>query len=308
MVGTIRIHENCLVGDASMTGWARGLDVTGRHLDVSAGRVFLEESGGGSSSVVFEAGLGFGRTSWDPVVPLLADAARLVAYDRPGHGRSDSGRGPTSIEEMSATLCQIIDSTVGGNVVLVAHSMGGLIARQAATSLGPRLAGLVLVDPTPETAAMFDDVTRLTRRQGRLYGLFEAASHVPPLRGVIASMGTRSFRDAFSAATYATIQAEDYKPSSFAQMRREAWARAAAVVAFRREPPSPPHCPVILLSANRAVAGSSGYLADIQEHQRRYVDTLDNGRFELVDAAHVVQAEQPEIVAARVRELLLPAG
>ncbi len=42
--------------------------------------------------MVFEAGLGFGRTSWDPVVPLLRDAAHLVSYDRIGHGAMTMGR------------------------------------------------------------------------------------------------------------------------------------------------------------------------------------------------------------------------
>lgn len=250
--------------------------------------------------MVFEAGLGFGRTSWDPVVPLVRDAAHLVAYDRPGHGRSDPGDGPTSIQAMAAALCQVVEATVPADLVLVAHSMGGLIARQAAPALSSRLAGLVLVDPTPETAAMFDDVARLTRQQDRLYGVLQLLSGTP-LRPVVATIGTSSFRRVFSPETYDTIVAEDVRPAGFAQMRREAAARADAVVEFRRQPPPPPSCPVILLSADR---GAGTHLADIQEHQRRYVESLGDGRLERVDAGHVVQAEQPELVAARIRELL----
>ena len=54
----------------------------------------------------------------------------------------------------------------------------------------------------------------------------------------------------------------------------------------------------------RVARGTAGYLADHREHRRRYVDALDSARFELVDATHVLQAEQPEVVAARMRELL----
>jgi pimeloyl-ACP methyl ester carboxylesterase len=276
----------------------------GRHLDLGGRRIYAEESGGGPISVVFEAGLGLGRTSWDPVVPLLRDAAHLVAYDRVGHGRSQRGDGPRSVEAMAATLLQLVEATVPGSLVLVAHSMGGLIARQAAPALSARLAGLVMVDPTPETAAMYDDVARLTRQQDRLYGMFQRLSGMPPLRRLLVAAGGRPFRRVFPPATYAAIVAEDFLPSSFAQMRREATARAAAVVQFRRQPPPAPRCPVILLSANQ---GGAGYLADIQEHQRRYVDTLDSGRFELVPSGHLVQAEQPEAVAAAIRELLARA-
>ena len=267
-------------------------------------RIYVEESGRGPVSVVFEAGLGFGRTSWDPVVPLLRDAARVVAYDRVGHGRSDPGDGQTTVPAMAATLCRVVEATAPGRLVLVAHSMGGLIARQAAPSLASRLDGLVLVDPTPETAATFDDVGRLTRQQDRLYRILQFLSSVPPARGAVASAGTRSFRRVFSPATYDTIVAEDIRPSAFAQMRREAAARAQAVIDFRREGPRPPRCQVVLLSADRAPAGGARYLADIQEHQRRYVGTLDHGRYELVDGGHILPAEQPELVAARIRELL----
>jgi pimeloyl-ACP methyl ester carboxylesterase len=278
--------------------------MAGRHIDLEGHRIYVEESGQGPASVVFEAGLGFGRTSWDPVIPLLRDAARLVAYDRVGHGRSDPGDGPTSIAAMATTLCRLVEATVPGRLVLVAHSMGGLIARQAVPALVPRLDGLVLVDPTPETAAMFDDVARLTRQQDRLYSILQFLSGFRPARGAVASAGTRSFRRVFSRATYDTIVAEDIRPSAFAQMRREAAARAEAVVQFRREPPRPPQCPVILLSADRAPAAGRSTLADIQEHQRRYVGTLDDGRCELVDGGHILQAEQPQVVAARIRELL----
>jgi pimeloyl-ACP methyl ester carboxylesterase len=278
--------------------------ITGRRIDLDGRGIYIEESGQGPTSVVFEAGLGFGRTSWDPLVPLLCDSAHLIAYDRAGHGRSAPGDGPTSMRAMATILCQLIEATVPGNLVLVAHSMGGLIARQAAPALGSRLCGMVLVDPTPETAAMYDDVARLTRQQDHLYSVFQKLSNFPPTRRLVASIGTRSFRRVFSPATYNAILAEDFRPSSFAQMRREAAARADAVIEFRRQPPRPPNCPVVLLSAGRAPAGGAKYLADIQEHQRRYIDSVDGGRFELVDAMHIIQAEQPDLVATRIRDLL----
>ena len=57
-------------------------DVSGRPVPVNGRTVHVEESGRGQDWVVFEAGGGCGRTCWDPVLPLLTDEARLVAYDR----------------------------------------------------------------------------------------------------------------------------------------------------------------------------------------------------------------------------------
>ncbi|MFI9359377.1 alpha/beta fold hydrolase [Streptomyces lydicus] len=44
--------------------------------------------------------------------------------------------------------------------------------------------------------------------------------------------------------------------------------------------------------------------AVIAEHQRRWVETLPDGRFEEIDSGHSIQAEQPGIVADRVGDLL----
>ena len=38
-------------------------------------------------------------------------------------------------------------------------------------------------------------------------------------------------------------------------------------------------------------------------HQRRYADSLPDGRYEIVDSAHLLQAEQPQLLAARIRQL-----
>jgi pimeloyl-ACP methyl ester carboxylesterase len=62
-------------------------DVPGRQVPVNGRTVYTEESGQGLHQVVFEAGGGCGRTCWGPVLPLLAGAARLVAYDRAGRAQ-----------------------------------------------------------------------------------------------------------------------------------------------------------------------------------------------------------------------------
>ena len=78
---------------------------------------------------------------------------------------------------------------------------------------------------------------------------------------------------------------------------------AAAIHQFRAEPPRLPACPTVLLSASRPVR-RRGNQHLIAEHQRRYVETLPDGRFEEVDSSHFIQSEQPGIVADRVRHLL----
>jgi pimeloyl-ACP methyl ester carboxylesterase len=275
--------------------------VTGRHVPVNGRSVYVEESGRGADWVVFEAGSGEGRTCWDAVVPQLTDRARLVAYDRAGFGRSGRTRQQSGIDDMAADLCALVEAVVpeSAPLVLVAHSMGGLVTRRAAESLGPRLGGLLLLDPTPESAPTYDTFDRTARQVDRSLAVGQALIWFRPL----ARLSTGNIRRVFHKDTYATMLAEDFTPAGIAQTRKEFKAVAAAIHQFRAQPPVPPACPTILLSASRPLrrGGNQQLLA---EHQRQWVQTLSDGRFEQVDSRHFIQAEQPGIVADRVRELL----
>jgi hypothetical protein len=57
----------------------------------------------------------------------------------------------------------------------------------------------------------------------------------------------------------------------------------------------------------RAAKGRERH-ASIREHQRRYADSLPDGRYEIVDSAHLLQAEQSQLLAARIRQLLRSDG
>jgi pimeloyl-ACP methyl ester carboxylesterase len=122
-------------------------DVPGRQVPVNGRIVYAEESGQGQDWVVFEAGGGCGRTCWDPLLPLLAGTAQLVAYDRAGRALSGRTTRQLSVDDMAADLVAMTEAVVPGGFVLVAHSMGGLVARRAAERLGSRLRGCCW--PTP---------------------------------------------------------------------------------------------------------------------------------------------------------------
>ncbi len=276
-------------------------EAIGRSVPVNGRSVYVEERGVGEGRVVFESGSGQGRTSWDLVVPKLADQAHLLAYDRAGFGRSGRIKQQLSIDEMAADLVALIDATVppGAPLVLVGHSMGGLIGRRAAERLGPRLAGLLLVDPTPETAPVYDTFDRTARQVDLSLAIGQPLMWIRPL----AWLSTGNIRRAYPRETYATMLAEDFTPAGLGQTRREFKAVAAAIHQFRAAPPAAPHCPTVILSATRPLRrGSAPHT--LGAHQRRWVESLPDGHFEPVDASHFIQAEQPQLVAETIRRLL----
>lgn len=275
-------------------------DIPGRRVPVNGRAVYVEESGQGPDQVVFEAGGGCGRTCWDPVLPFLAGSARLVAYDRAGRARSGPASRQLSIDDMAADLVAMTEAVVPGEFVLVAHSMGGLVARRAAERLGPRLRGLLLADILPETSPVYDTWDQTTRNVDRMLAVTQSLSRFRPL----ARLFSGNLRRLYPAGTYQVMLAEDFTPAGIAHTRMEVQAVAAAVPQFRAQPPLVPKCPTIVLSVARAEKGRERQHAANVEHQRRYADGLPDGRYQVADSAHLVQGEQPQFLAALVKQLL----
>jgi pimeloyl-ACP methyl ester carboxylesterase len=278
-------------------------DVSGRRVPVNGRTVYVEESGQGKDWVVFEAGGGCGRTCWDPVLPSLADKTRLVAYDRAGRALSGRTTQKLSVDDMAADLIAMTESVVPAEFVLVAHSMGGLVARRAAERLGSRLRGLLLVDALPETSPVYDTWDQTTRKIDRMLAVTQALSRIRPL----AQLFSGNVRQLFSADTYQTMLAEDFTPAGISQTRVEMKAVAAAIPQFRAQPPRLPKCPTIVLSAGRAARWRERQNAATREHQCQYADSLPDGRYEAVDSGHFIQAEQPQLVVVRIQQLLQAA-
>jgi len=274
-------------------------NVPGRHISLRGNDIYVEEAGTGDVSVVFESGMGCGRTLWDPVLPLLAGAAHTVAYDRAGRGRSAVPGRPQSLDDMADTLVELVEAVARDRVVLVAHSMGGLIVRRAAEMLSSRLAGMVLVDTTPESAPVYQDYAPAAKKVDRILSVQRAVSRIRPL----ARMATKPYGRMFPADTYETMLAEDFSPAGVTQTKRELAALVDGLAEYRSEPPKPPGCAVTVISAARAGKYQARNHEVIREHQREYAAAV-GGLVEDADSEHMVPAEQPEQVAAAIRQLL----
>jgi pimeloyl-ACP methyl ester carboxylesterase len=276
-------------------------DVPGRQVAVNGRSVYVEESGHGSAWVVFEAGAGCGRTSWDLVLPLLADKAHLVTYDRAGRGLSGPATGQLTVDDLAADLAAMTEAVVPGEFVLIAHSMGGLVARAAADRLGHRMRGLLLADVLPETSPVYDTWDQTTKKVDRMLAVTQVITRSRLGAGLVAS----KLRHLYGDDTYQTMLVEDFTPAGTRQTRREMKTVAAAIPQFRAQPPHVPTCPTIVLSVSRAAKGRERQQASLRDHQRRYAETLRAARYEVVDSAHLIQAERPELLADRIDQLLL---
>lgn len=153
-------------------------DFTGL-VDIGGRALYMETSGSGSPTVVLEAGaLGqsdvWSRDLQQPagerqmVFPAVAAFTHVCMYDRPGTigevnpdlepfgplfhpSRSDPVPMPRTVADIADDLAALLESSgQPGPYVLVGHSVGGLAMRYFAMTRPDDVAGLVLVDATPE--------------------------------------------------------------------------------------------------------------------------------------------------------------
>uniref|UniRef100_A0A832MJ68 Alpha/beta hydrolase n=1 Tax=Eiseniibacteriota bacterium TaxID=2212470 RepID=A0A832MJ68_UNCEI len=100
---------------------------------------------GRGPTVVLVHGLGSGTAHWLPVARRLAARHRVALVELPGHGLAPMPR-PLTLDRAAAALDRALEQIGGEPVVLVGHSLGGLVAARAALARPQRVAGLVLVE------------------------------------------------------------------------------------------------------------------------------------------------------------------
>jgi pimeloyl-ACP methyl ester carboxylesterase len=245
---------------------------TGRRVDVGGRSLFLDCSGTGNPTVVLEGGL---STDWAAVQPAVASFTRVCSYDRPDSPASHSDPTPLrSAQEVVDDLRALL--TAAGEVgpyVLVGHSLGGLYVQLYAYQHPDEVAGLVLVDPTPE-----DFAVRLDVLEAELFG-------TPP-------PGTGAADPSLPPSAEAT---------SFAQMRAA------------REGGSLRPMPLIVLTHGRSPDPSErppGWPIEDEERILRELHgelarLVPNGRHIVAeDSGHDVHKDQPELVAEAIRAVV----
>lgn len=105
----------------------------------------LHRAFGHGPTIVLVHGLGSRAEHWLPVARKLAHDYRVVLVELPGHGSSDMPE-PFSLERATQSLVQALEADSREPVILVGHSVGGLVAVSAALAEPQRVRGLVLVE------------------------------------------------------------------------------------------------------------------------------------------------------------------
>ncbi len=86
--------------------------------------------------------------SWDRVAAILAKEYRVLALDARGHGDSEwlRGGGYYFFQDYVFDVADVVDTLIGDTVILVGHSMGGMVCSLFAGTFPDRVSALVSVE------------------------------------------------------------------------------------------------------------------------------------------------------------------
>jgi pimeloyl-ACP methyl ester carboxylesterase len=126
------------------------------RIDAGGLALHIHCEGAGTPTVVFDSGLGLDGSGWfgseAEVGRSTAQLTRACAYDRAGRGQSDPPASlPHTNRQMARELYTLLrHAGERGPFVLVGHSMGGTNVQLLLADHPDSVAGMVLLDASPE--------------------------------------------------------------------------------------------------------------------------------------------------------------
>ena len=117
----------------------------------------VQDGPDGAPAVLLIHGTGASTAWWDPVVPRLAGACRVIRIDLAGHGRSASPAGGYGVQDQARRAGAVLDQLGAGRVMVIGHSTGGAVATALAEQRPGQVTALALIGIGPSLDAVADE-------------------------------------------------------------------------------------------------------------------------------------------------------
>jgi pimeloyl-ACP methyl ester carboxylesterase len=281
-------------------GDGRVLETTVHGAAATAGSAGVAATAGSGPTVVFEAGMGAGQGSWALVAPEVARRTRVVTYNRAGIGRSTVDPEPRTVARAAADLVALLADLDPGPAVLVAHSYGGPVVREALATAPERVAGLVLVDQTDEDCDLF--FARGDGAQRAFAKVLPTLARVGLLRLVTGAVARSLPPDARRA-----VVVESGSVAGARAHARELAGFDADLRRLRDDPHPTPDVPVTLISGTRPPRGRSAARRRaclVDAHRRGAAGAPQGRHVAAARSGHMVPLTEPQLVVDEVLRLV----
>jgi 3-oxoadipate enol-lactonase len=226
---------------------------------------------------------------WLSVADALATRYRLILPDLRGHGESEIGEGPATMEKHAADLARVIDDASVGRAAFVGVSIGGYILFEFWRRHSIRVASLVLSN----TKAQADGEEARAGRLQAANDVLESGTE-PFLASMVQRvLGRTTLETRPDLVDGALAMMRKMSPQDIAQVQRGMAARPDSVETLKSI-----HVPTLLIT------GDEDPLTGVNEAElmRRHIE---NSQLRVIPkAGHYAAWEQPSDVARLLRGFL----
>lgn len=109
------------------------------------GNVSFTDSGGTTRPLLFLHGTGCDSTDWSSIIDILPSNQRHLTLDFRGHGKTAVPTQSFSLQDLADDVIAFLDSQNIREVVLIGHSLGGMVSMSVASRCST-VVGLVLLE------------------------------------------------------------------------------------------------------------------------------------------------------------------
>ena len=246
------------------------------------------ETGRGERVLVFLHGISGGAAGALDILPLLTPPGwRGLAWDMPGYGKSRQVE-PVNFDSFAGALVDLFDAAGLEQAVLVGHSMGGMIALQAAVRFPERISGLVLACSTPAFGAPAGPLQQafLARRLGPLDEGATMRELAVELIPTMVGPGADPVVVCDAVDLMGRIAPASYRAAMHALLGFDQRAALPGLA-----------LPALVLAGRHDGVAAPAVL-------RRMAASLPAATYLEIDAGHLLPYEEPAAFAAAVREFL----
>lgn len=268
----------------------------GRRIDTGTTTLGVYDGGPGApgdpaEAVVFLHGNLSRWRHWAPQLEDLRGELRCVALDQRGFGGSDPDPPPTSLLAMAQDVADVCGALGVSRAHVVGLSLGGVVAQAVAVHHPDLTASLVLAstyrldEPHPIVAEL---------NAGAVPG-----GSLPPLAGMAETAAAMSFSPVFRARRPDLVDEVVGELVTTAQSTFEA---TMSLLAEGHLAPAP------AITAPTLVIGATEDATAPPEVTRHLADAIPGARYELIEAGHVANLEQPGRFTQLVRSHVAAAA
>jgi pimeloyl-ACP methyl ester carboxylesterase len=296
----------------------------GELVDVGGHRLHIHCTGAPLSddtpTVVMDAGLGGWSLDWAWVQPGVAEFARTCVYDRAGYAWSDPGPTPRDSRQVAAELhALLVNAEVSPPYVLVGQSFGGLNVRLYAIQHPDEVAGVVLVDATPDhlydafPPALSEYQADADKGDITLFRALTFLSQHGAMRLFVRLAGTEllTFLEDYPPELHSAIIALAFNRTSYYETVVDELVTFKESTVQIRDSDSDPNIPYVVIVRGLVddTTASSEVDKQLEEVWRRLqvelVESLPDATLVIAEESdHIIHFCQPDLVVDAIRQVL----